>query len=386
MKKKILFVNDEMQIGGVARILNTLLKMIDRNKYDIDLLVLHHHGEMLKEVPKDIKVIKGSNFFNAIDIPLKKCTFRNIFSKLRLLLYMKTGLIKNKIAKERKKILTKKYDIEFSAKEGFCTIFNAYGDSKFKCNWIQVDYLESNYSSNHMKLVKQALANIDLNIACSEKVKTSYQKLFEVNNIVVIKNLIDQKMIRNLALEKCDLMLDDEKINLITVARFHPQKAVDRLIRIFSKLQAFYTLTIIGDGDLKQELQHLAKQLNVFEKINWLGYQKNPYNYIKKMDLFVMSSIYEGYPTITLESLISSTPVLSTDVAGIKSQITEKHYGYVIDNSEEALYKKLLELKDSKKQLLEYKKQLDSYDYENSKILKELDEYLTQSKIYLKNS
>ena len=80
----------------------------------------------------------------------------NILSKIRLLFLMKTGLIKNRIIKERKKCLNKKYDIEFSAKEGFCTIFTAFGDSTKKINWVQADYKVNNYSSNHMKLVKKA--------------------------------------------------------------------------------------------------------------------------------------------------------------------------------------------------------------------------------------
>ena len=56
-KKKILFVNDEMTMGGVARILNTLLKMIDKSKYDIDLLVLHKRGELLNEIPEGVRVL-----------------------------------------------------------------------------------------------------------------------------------------------------------------------------------------------------------------------------------------------------------------------------------------------------------------------------------------
>ena len=116
MKKKILFVNDEMTMGGVARILNTFLKMIDRDQYDVDFLVLHKRGELLDEIPSDINVIEGSKFFSCIDRPLGECKGKELFYKLRLLFYMKTGLIKNKIVSERKKILNKHYDIEFSAK------------------------------------------------------------------------------------------------------------------------------------------------------------------------------------------------------------------------------------------------------------------------------
>ena len=369
MKKKILFVNDEMTMGGVARILNTFLKMIDRDKYDVDLLILHKRGELLAEIPSDINVIGGSPFFSTIDRPLKECRGKELFYKLRLLFYMKSGLIKNKIIKERKKILNKHYDIEFSAKEGFCTIFTGYGDSNRKINWVQVDYKESNYSGHHMELVKDALKHIDMNIACSNQVMESYKELFDVSKICVIHNLVDEERIRNMSLEPCDLHLEDNgKINLITVARFHKQKAIDRLIRIQAKLKDYYNLIIIGDGGLKEELYALAKEQGCFDDIKWLGLKSNPYPYVRECDLFVMSSLYEGYPTMTVESLLSDTPVLTTLVAGVSEQIDDSN-GYIVENSEEALYKKLDELKDKRDVLLKLKKDLENYHYDNQSIL-----------------
>lgn len=369
MKKKILFVNDEMTMGGVARILNTFLKMIDKEQYEVDLLVLHKRGELLKEIPSDINVIAGSSFFNTIDIPLSSCNLSNIFSKLRLLFYMKTGLIKNKIKKERSKFLNKQYDIEFSAKEGFCTIFTAYGDSKKKINWVQVDYKENNYSSNHMGLVKEALKKIDMNIACSDKVKESYSELFDVNKICVIHNLIDEKRIYDLSIKEATTTIDDKLINIICVARFHHQKGLDKLIRVYAKLKDYYHLTIVGDGELKDELYSLAKELGVFDKITWTGMMQNPYPEIRLNDLFVMPSVYEGYPTITIESLISDTPVLTLEVAGVKEQIIKDFEGWVIDNDEDVLYQKLDDLKESKDLLTEYKIKLKDYHYDNQKIL-----------------
>ncbi len=84
MKKKILFVNDEMTMGGVARILNTFLKMIDRNQYDVDLLVLHKRGELLDEIPSDINVIEGSKFFSCIDRPISECKGKELFYKFKI--------------------------------------------------------------------------------------------------------------------------------------------------------------------------------------------------------------------------------------------------------------------------------------------------------------
>ena len=369
MKKKILFVNDEMTMGGVARILNTFLKMINKDDYEVDLLVLHKRGELLSEIPEGINVIGGSDFFSTVDIPLSQCNMHNIFSKIRLLLYMKTGLIEGKIKKERKKIFNKKYDIEFSAKEGFCTIFTAYGDSTKKFNWVQVDYKESNYSSNHMGLMKKALKHINMNIACSDKVRDSYKELFDVERIITAHNLIDEERIYKMSLEKPKTIVTDNLINIICVARFHHQKGLDRLIRVYSRLTDYYNLTIVGDGELKEELYALSKELDVFDKITWTGIMANPYPEIRLNDLFVMPSLYEGYPTITVESLISDTPVLTLEVAGVKEQIIKDYEGWVIDNSEESLFHKLNELKDKKELLIEYKNKLKNYHYDNESIL-----------------
>ena len=369
MKKNILFVNDEMTMGGVARILNTFLKMINKDDYEVDLLVLHKRGELLSEIPEGINVIGGSDFFSTVDIPLSQCNMHNIFSKIRLLLYMKTGLIEGKIKIERKKILNKKYDIEFSAKEGFCTIFTAYGDSTKKFNWVQVDYKESNYSSNHMGLMKKVLKHINMNIACSDKVRDSYKELFDVERIITVHNLIDEERIYKMSLEEPNTIVSDNLINIICVARFHHQKGLDRLIRVYSRLTDYYNLTIVGDGELKEELYSLSKELDVFDKITWTGIMANPYPEIRLNDLFVMPSLYEGYPTITVESLISDTPVLTLEVAGVKEQIIKDYEGWVIDNSEESLFHKLNELKDKKELLIEYKNKLKKYHYDNESIL-----------------
>ena len=219
-----------------------------------------------------------------------------------------------------------------------------------------------------MVLVKDALKHIDMNIACSDKVRDSYKEIFNVDRIATVHNPIDEERIRNMSLEGCEHRTSEDKIDLITVARFHRQKGLDRLIKAYSKLKDHYTLTIIGDGELRNELYTLAKELNCFEDIKWLGIQGNPYPYVRESDLFVMSSLYEGYPTMTVEALISDTPVLTTEVAGVREQIHEDE-GWIVENSEEGLYGKLNELKDSKDLLIEYKKRLIDYHYDNERLM-----------------
>lgn len=381
-KKKILFVNDEMRMGGVARVLNTLMASLPKDKYEVDLLILHKQGMLLDEIPEGINIIEGTTFFRPVDESLdalvKGFHVFETFRKLRLLFFMKTGLIKGKIKRERKKILTKKYDVEVAAKEGFCTIFTAYGDSSRKINWVLTDYSVCNYSKNHMGLVKDALRYIDLNIADSNQALIAYETVFRVQNGIAIHNLMDTSNLEKGLLETHTNIVNKDTINLIDVARLHPQKGIDRLIKASSKIynEGYkHDLYLVGGGELEDELKELASSLHA-NHIHFLGFQKNPYRDIAECDLFVLSSLYEGFATIINESLIVGTPVLTTRVSGCEEQITSPDYGWIVENSDEALVEGLrTALKDTKK-LKEMKQKLANYRYDNEGILKEFMDVL----------
>ena len=376
MKKRILFVNDEMRMGGVARVLNSLLKNLDPNQYDMELLVLHKHGELLDDVPKYVKIIDTVAYFEIIDIPLseiiKTKNISGFFKKVYHVFLMKTGLIKNKIRKIRKSIIAQEYDIEFVAKEGFCTIFTACGNAKKKINWVLTDYKQNNYAKNHMKLFKEALNEIDINIADSNTARDSFKEVFAVNNVIAIHNLMDiEKVKKGMLLPIKDNLINQNEINVISVSRFHPQKSIQRLIEasvIAYNKGLHHKLYLIGSGEEEQYLKVLVETLNGGH-IHFLGLQKNPFNYMHQADLFVLSSLYEGFATVVSESLIAGTPVLSTNVAGIEEQITNAYYGWIVDNNQEALNIGLQNALASKDELQVRKKQLANYVYPNNQIL-----------------
>lgn len=377
-KKRILFVNDEMEMGGVARVLNTLMANLPNDKYEIDCLVLHKTGLLLNEIPTNVKVISGTKFFETVDQPLieliKNMDVPLIFSKLRLLLFMKTGLIKERIKKEREELDQNPYDIEVAAKEGFCTIFTAFGKSKKKINWVLTDYSVCNYSKRHMKLVKESLEYIDLNIADSKQAIEAYKKVFKIDNGISIHNLMDvDRVKRDMQENKIDI---SEGINIVSVARFHFQKSIDRLINAHKYVLdkgIHHNLYLVGGGELENKLRKQVADLNL-TTVHFLGYMKNPYGLINQCDLFVLSSLYEGFATVINESLIAQTPVLSTLVSGVDEQIIDPNYGYIVDNNQEALNEGLYNaLKDYDK--LKYMKDyLKDYHYPNEKILEEFIE------------
>lgn len=381
-KKRILFVNDEMEIGGVARVLNTLMSALPRDEYTIDCLVLHPQGLLLNEIPKDVNLIFGSPFFSTVDQPftdiLSRFDLQAMFSKIRLFFYMKSGLIENRIKKERAKMNLQSYDVEIAAKEGFCTIFTAFGESKRKINWVLTDYSVCNYSKNHMKIVKKALRNIDLNIADSKQALDAYKQVFDIDNGVSIHNLMDVDKIYEGMKELPSEVIKKDALNVISVIRFHPQKCVERMIMAHKYALEHgidHYLYLIGGGETEPMLRSLVKTNNL-TNVLFLGYKKNPYADIATCDLFILTSLYEGFATIINESLIATTPVLTTRVSGVEEQITNPNYGWVVENNQVAFNVGYMYALKDKQKLKCMKQELKSYHYPNDRILKEFMDVL----------
>ena len=82
----------------------------------------------------------------------------------------------------------------------------------------------------------------------------------------------------------------------------------------------------------------MTSDLGLTDRIDFLGFQSNPYKYVSKCDLFVCSSWTEGFSTAATEALIVGTPVCTTDVSGMREMLGDNEYGVITENSEEALY------------------------------------------------
>jgi GalNAc-alpha-(1->4)-GalNAc-alpha-(1->3)-diNAcBac-PP-undecaprenol alpha-1,4-N-acetyl-D-galactosaminyltransferase len=106
------------------------------------------------------------------------------------------------------------------------------------------------------------------------------------------------------------------KPSLIAVGRLHPQKGFDLLLQAFSRLQARYpewSLTILGEGHLRSDLETLRDQLGLTDRVHFLGVVPDPQNFLKQADIFVMSSRFEGFPNALCEAMACGLPVISTD-------------------------------------------------------------------------
>lgn len=380
MKKNILFVVDNLKMGGVTKVLGNLLNRLDYSLYDVDLLILHYYEDMKFKYPSSVKIITAGNDLNLIDENigklLKEKNVIKIIKKALFAFSIKTGIIKKKILNNRKKALNKKYDIEIAFGDGFPYLYTAYGDAKKKIAWMHSDVLVKDYSARYYNRMKKAIQSMNACVAVSEKVGESYIKKYSANNVNVIQNVIDDdEIIKKSNLLTQDIKFDKKQLNFISVGRLDYSKNYEMMLKNAIKLknEGFnFKVYIIGDGEEKEKLEKIIIENNMEDVFILCGRRDNPYSYVKNADMFLLSSRYEGLPTVIIEALILHVPCLSTDVAGVK-QILNGKGGIIAKNDDEDFYIKWKNILLNQDVITKLKDQLKDYRYDNDVIIKKIN-------------
>lgn len=373
--KKILFVMDERLMGGTSIILENIFKAL--NNYNFDLLILHNNGDRLENL-SNVNVIYGSKFFEVVDLNIKEIlrshNIRLLFKKICMIFFIKTGLIEKKIIKERRKILSTKYDVEVSFKDGFGTLFVGFGDSKYKIRWLHADYSNNDPGKHYYKTFTKALSKFDKFIAISKSVGQTFNKKYHFNNKTeVIYNLIDK--------DKCKPRKKVKKENynfeLVTVGRLHPIKGYDRVLKAIDKLKKEglfknSVFKIVGDGPMKKQLETYIEEHGLQKNVILYGASNYPWDYLQNGDLFILSSYSEAFPTTVVESLLNHIPVLSVEYSSVREMLNKSN-SLIVENTDQAIYDGLKEMITNKKQLKKLNGNVKSYDYDNDLIKQKLE-------------
>ncbi len=378
--KKILFVVDDQKIGGVSIVLREILIKLNK-KNQIDLLILNNEGDCLKNI-KGVNYLTGSSFFSVVNKTIveviKEKNIIQIIKKLNLIFLLKTGLIKSKIKKERKKMFLEKYDTEIAYKDGFCTIFTANGNSNKKITFLHTDYSNNDPSSKYQSVFQDSINKLDMVVSISKDIKRKFNKVYgNKEKTDVIYNYLDKDKIIKNSLKT--VIKYNSKLEFITVGRFHPVKGYDRLIEVFNKLNKENLLngihlTMIGDGETKKDIEKKIAEYNLEEYITLEGLKNNPYPYIKAADCMLITSISEGYPLTVMESYMLEVPVIALNYSSAKEMINNHINGIILKNDEESLYKGLNEVVDNPNIIHEFKKVIKNEQKKESNIIEKIEE------------
>lgn len=156
-------------------------------------------------------------------------------------------------------------------------------------------------------------------VAVSKQVKDDLISSFGVNseNIHVINNYVDRADIKRKSMETVDnFQFKDDVKYLMNIGRFSDQKAQWKLLKAFSlylkEAKENVCLVLMGNGDYTDKLKQLASDLGISDKTVFLPFNPNPYKYMVHAHLFVLSSIFEGFPIVLAEASSLRIPFVGT--------------------------------------------------------------------------
>ena len=176
----------------------------------------------------------------------------------------------------------------------------------------------------------------DMVVCCSETICREVQEQYRCGKAVTLQNPFDIKEVKLLSgSEEAELPWKEGRI-LVSMGREDSVKGFWHLLKSFALVHEKLPdtrLMIIGKGEF-EPYKELAEKLGVNEDVFFTGLKKNPYPYLKKGTLYVLTSYYEGFPNAMVEAMSMGLPVIATDCKTGPREILEDQYGILIPNME----------------------------------------------------
>lgn len=346
MKKKILFLINSLRDGGAEKILVDIVNHLDPNKYDIEVRLIYKRGVYFDRLNSNIKLSFISGKVGSFSARVVS----------RLLPILSSEVLHRIFVRD-------KYDIEVAFLEGYATKIIAGAQKGVKkIAWVHCDVTKTEWINGVYRTDAQfsnCYRKIDETICVSKTVKEAFIERFgEVTKLIVKYNPVDVKKIRELCREKISLQPNKNKITLVSIGRMtYPKRFIRLLAAVNNLLKQRYKieLWILGDGEERKDLETFVQKQGIQDAVTFTGYLKNPYPYIRQADLYVCSSIYEGFSTAATEALALGTPVLTTDVSGMREMLGDSEYGLITENDDVAFEDGLRKLLDSPELLAHYR-------------------------------
>ena len=338
--KHILFFIESLSGGGAEKVLVTLLKYLDYSKYQVTLMPLLDTGVLKNEV--DLSKLDYCPIIHKANTQWEQKLSK---IKYKLIYHFLPCWLANRWIIPRKGI-----DLYIAFTEGFSTKLLSFTPKK-KIAWVHADlktdpWTQKMHIYRSLEEEKAAYQSYDQVVCVSKAVEQVMKDLYSLHQTTTIYNPIDTDVILHGAKQPFNIT-PSSSFKIVTVGRLVQQKGFDRLIRIVGKLWRNgknVELFIIGGGVERKKMERIIQEEKLENQVHLMGFLKNPYALMAKMDLFVCSSRAEGYSLAIAEAMTLGLPVLSTDCAGPKELLGNGEYGMLVDNNPEALYKGLLQL------------------------------------------
>lgn len=325
---RVLFFIPNLSVGGAEKVLVNLVNNMDKSKFEVSVIALFGGGVNEQFLNKDIKY---SYCF--------KKTFRGNSHILKL--FSPKTLYK--------KFIKEHYDIIVSYLEGpTARIVSGCIDNNTKLvSWIHCKINNQETASigfRNFAEAKKCYNKFDNTVCVSNGVMNYFTETFDFKKMIeVLYNTNETEKIIEKSNEVTDVeIFNEDEVNICVVGKVSVSKGCDRIVRIQKRLidkGIKSHIYFLGTGDDDEKVKCDSEENGIGNSVTLLGYQTNPYKYVKKCDLFICASLSEGFSTATTEALILGIPVVTVEVSGMKEMLGENNeYGIVTENNEDALY------------------------------------------------
>ncbi|MBC2852545.1 glycosyltransferase [Cetobacterium sp. 2G large] len=351
--KKILFCINSLTVGGAEKVLVQVVKMLSKNKeFEIEVLTMKETKNFLVD-----EIEKVANYDFILSNEELKKGFKIVNS------------------------LKKKYRIEKKIKEFDIVIDFLDGDFYRylkNINKKKIVWLHSSYSSllKRKRDIAKKIRGYDKIITICEEMKEELleiEKDLDKSKVVNIYNPFDfNEILEKSNVEFLPEELEDSKRRyFVTVCRLkEDEKDVETLLKAYSKYKGKEYLYIIGDGPDKEKLEKLSEELCLTEKVKFLGMKKNPYNWVKNSEAFILSSKLEGFGLVLIEALTLNKKVISSSCkTGPKEILNNGEFGMLFEvGNEKELLKKIENVDKLDLNLEKLSKHLEKFEEEKIKL------------------
>lgn len=404
MKKKILFVINTMGRAGAEKCLMSMLKYMDKEKYDISLFSVINRGEMFDCVPEGIKILNENPCSESVlDKKAKKELVKIILKNgfRHGYFFREAGYLRKVTAYQRKtggldfkklfwKLLSdhapeqeEQYDLAVAYIQGAATYYVMdHVKAKKKIAFLHNEFIGSGYCPESERVYYEQADGI---YCVSGSICRHFAEIYPemAEKMSVFYNLLDVEEIRRKALETDEMSelfrkKEGETI-LLTAARLVPAKAYDLAVPALSfvKKQGYnVTWYVLGDGPEKEGIERLIKEYGLEDSFILLGAQKNPYPYMAACDIYVQATRYEGCCTSVSEAVILGKPVIASDCDGNKEQLTRYNTGILVALNAEDIARGIIQAVSDKELREKLVQQANVDDFNPYSSLKRIERYL----------
>ena len=310
-KIKIALIGYRLGIGGAEKVMANLSVFFEKQGIEVHNIIV-------------LDVVSYTFSGKLVNLGTLKNKRNGVFNKLHRFLFLKKYLDENNFD----------FIVDFRFRnKPIQELLIAKWLYKSKTIFTVHSFLINHYMPNWSFLTRFMYQDCYKMVTITDKSKELIEFKHHLNNVQTIYNPINIEEIQSKYNESIDLNFE----YVIGIGQMETNvKQFDKLIEAYSNSilpNQNIHLVLLGDGERISILKALAKQKKSEIKVHFLGYQNNPYKYLRNAKFFVLSSLNEGLPNVILEALACGTPVVSFDcLSGPSEMILDKQNGLLVEN------------------------------------------------------